>query len=546
MPRPADTSRASLFDLQGALAQWRAILGTDRVLTDDLSWYERSTSGLHKTIAAVLKPETIDSIAPILRIAGAHRVPLWPVSSGRNWGYGAAHPVLDGNVVVDLSALARIRAFDPELGLVTVEPGVTQGQLAQFLADGGHPFMAPTTGAGPSCSVLSNALERGFGLSPTCDHFAAVTAIEATLPDGRGYRSPLLDIGADQSAGAYKWGFGPYLDGLFAQGAFGIVTAATLSLARRPQATRMILFQLRAGHDVAALVERGRAIMQAFPGVVTSLKLTNRRLAMATTQPYPAGEIEDGVVAQATLERFGRSNGVGEWLGIVALHGEGAVVAAAARGVRTRLGREAQRFLLVSPARLRLAGGLRRALGRLAPATLVQKLDVLRRTLGLMQGRPDDLALRLAYWRSPAAAPATPPDPARDGCGILWYAPVVPIKGDCTRRYVDMVERVLRAHRFEPLITLTTVSPTAFDSTVPVLFDASLPEETRRAHACHAALLDEGLALGFAPYRHGVQSMDWLDRHSPGFMRLVGALKNAVDPAGILAPGRYAPPRTEA
>jgi 4-cresol dehydrogenase (hydroxylating) len=106
--------------------------------------------------------------------------------------------------------------------------------------------------------------------------------------------------------------------------------------------------------------------------------------------------------------------------------------------------------------------------------------------------------------------------------------------------YVRGVEAVCRAHGIDALLTLTVLNDRCIDSTVPVLFDPDSHEETVRAHACHAALFDEGRAEGFIPYRVGPRSMDWIVRPESSFFRLVSKLKGAVDPAGILDPGRYA------
>src|SRR5262249_43277345 len=155
----------------------------------------------------------------------------------------SALPVRDDCMILDLSALTRIRRFEAESGVVTVEPGVTQGMLADFLTRGGHPFLVPVTGAGPNCSLVGNALERGYGITPYTDHFGAVLALEAVLPDGSLYRSPLSELVADD-APAFKWGIGPYLDGLFTQGGCGVVTSVTIALARVPPHTKAILFSL--------------------------------------------------------------------------------------------------------------------------------------------------------------------------------------------------------------------------------------------------------------------------------------------------------------
>ena len=73
------------------------------------------------------------------------------------------------------------------------------------------------TGAGPTCSLVGNALERGYGITPYTDHFAAVTDIEAVLPDGSVYRTALREIAGDELARLFKWGIGPHTAGLFAQ-----------------------------------------------------------------------------------------------------------------------------------------------------------------------------------------------------------------------------------------------------------------------------------------------------------------------------------------
>jgi len=223
--------------LETAVARWRKILSPMYVLTgDSADVVMADTDWRAKCDYVVLKPADRDEVRMALAIAAEMRVPVHPVSTGRNWGYGSGRPPESSTrVILHLGRLDRIVDFDSQKGLVTLEPGVTQGVLARFLECNGARFMTPTTGAGPGCSVIGNALERGYGLTPYADHFAAVMGIEAVLPDGQIYRSPLATWGDDAAPlGHYKWGCGPYLDGLFSQGAFGVVTRMTIALARRP------------------------------------------------------------------------------------------------------------------------------------------------------------------------------------------------------------------------------------------------------------------------------------------------------------------------
>ena len=70
---------------------------------------------------AVLRPGTREEVQTCVRVANRARVPLYPISSGRNWGYGSRAPVSDA-VLLDLSRLNRIREFNEQLAYVTVEP----------------------------------------------------------------------------------------------------------------------------------------------------------------------------------------------------------------------------------------------------------------------------------------------------------------------------------------------------------------------------------------------------------------------------------------
>ena len=168
--------------------------------------YARCTSGVQRIVREVVFPRSPDEVTAIVHLAREHLVPLYPVSTGNNWGYGSANPVIDGCVVVHLSRMNRILDFDADSGLVTLEPGVTQGQLAAFLAKTSQRFLVPTTGAGPSGSILGNALERGYGITPLSDHFGALTSLKAVLPDGTEYASPLGRLGAPGAGKAFKWG----------------------------------------------------------------------------------------------------------------------------------------------------------------------------------------------------------------------------------------------------------------------------------------------------------------------------------------------------
>jgi UDP-N-acetylenolpyruvoylglucosamine reductase len=97
---------------------------------------ETATFRTHQKIPLILRPQSRDQVCEVIRIANRNGVPIYPVSTGRNWGYGSRVPVVSGCALVDLSGLKRIVDFNESLGYVTVQPGVTQRDLYNFLIAG--------------------------------------------------------------------------------------------------------------------------------------------------------------------------------------------------------------------------------------------------------------------------------------------------------------------------------------------------------------------------------------------------------------------------
>lgn len=528
--------------INAALDEWRALLGAAHVLIDTelTQRLGADTGGLERRVSAALCIAEPDLVAPVLHIARRHGVPVYPISTGNNWGYGTAMPTAEDCVLLDLSTMNRIRHFDPDFGVVTVEPGVTQGQLAAFLDAGGHDFMVPATGAGPNCSLLGNALERGYGITPHADHFAAVTDLEATLADGTHYRGPMRELGSDDLARLFRWGIGPHAMGLFSQGSFGVVTSVTIVLARRPECLRVGLFGLKEDTLLEPTVDAVRRVLTRLPGVVGGLNLMNRHRVLAMTAPYPFDRLgPDGLMPAALLQEMGRQYQIQPWTGFVALFGTRRVVAAAQHEIRMQLRGLATRLLFISP-----TGADRIAqVARWCPGAMGRRLErtaaTLASSLELVGGRPNETALPLAYWRQRVVQPARDRNPGRDGCGLMWYAPLVPMRSRQVREFVRMVQDLLPRHGLEPLVTFTSLGDRLFDSTVPLLFDRSDSASVAAARQCFLALFEAGRTIGCLPYRLGADQQALILPGPTDPIRLTDRLRAAIDPQGIVAPGRY-------
>ncbi|MDF0752150.1 FAD-binding oxidoreductase [Marinobacter sp. 71-i] len=527
---------------ESAIAEWVTILGESGVVKAGAADYGASTIGTKRSIPAVLRPANRDQVAEVLQVAQRWQVAVYPVSTGNNWGYGSANPVEEGCVILDLSRLDRISNFDSEMGVITVEPGVTQGALRDFLDQNDGDYLVPVTGAGPTCSILGNALERGYGITPITDHFSAVTKLEAILPDGTLYRTSLSELGGAEVDGLFKWGLGPYLDGLFSQGNFGVVVSMTIALAPAPETVTAFFFSIKDDARLEALIPTVRAVLRSLGGSVVAINLLNSQRMLSMMTPFPEDKAVNGVLPADEVDSLANSHGIPAWSGVGAIYAPKEVARAARRTLRRLLGPVTDRLVFINQRKVNTA----RRIAGLLPARLATRVkgmaDTLSGALEIMHGTPNDVALALAYWRSgKLPEPGQPKNPARDGCGLIWFAPLVPIRGNDVRRYIEMIERICPQYGVNPLITLTTINNRCFDSTVPLLFDRRDEEATARANECYRALYEAGQKEGFLPYRLNIDAMGILNTGDSAFSRLASQLKAAVDPNFILAPGRYIP-----
>src|SRR5689334_11749087 len=96
-------------DFTIAIGQFEQAVGKQWVFTSDadVDLYKDAFSPFlgepeERVASAAVAPDTAEQVQAIVRIANQYRVPLYPVSTGRNLGYGGSAPVYSGSVVVDL------------------------------------------------------------------------------------------------------------------------------------------------------------------------------------------------------------------------------------------------------------------------------------------------------------------------------------------------------------------------------------------------------------------------------------------------------------
>src|SRR5262249_35726633 len=108
----------------------------------------------------------------------------------------------------------------------------------------------------------------------------------------------------------------------------------------------------------------------------------------------------------------------------------------------------------------------------------------------------------------------------------------------------DLTTRIVLEHGFEPQMSLSLATERSAICVTTISYDRHVAEEDERALACYKELTEELIARGYPPYRLNVRSMTY-PHGSHEYGAVIGKLKAALDPNGILAPGRYDAPQPE-
>lgn len=324
------SSKSTNFDhrLIQAVKAWEALLGSEKV-SFQVESYQKNTIDSNREIPAVVKLSSTNEIALAIKIAQKFNIKVYPISTGNNWGYGSSLPVSENCVIFDLKTMNKIVDFDAELGTVTLEPGVTQQMLFDFLQKEKAPFLVPVTGAGPNCSILGNALERGYGITPHTDHFAAVNCLTAVLPNGEIYRSNFSEVNAEQIDKIHKWGLGPYLDGIFTQSNMGIVTQITIDLKKKPESIEFFTFKINKDAKLEETVKIIQEILEEVGDNLSGINLMNDNRVISMSADFPSDQLNpDGSNHDEVFNRIAKKLHITPWTGIGAIYGSKEIVKA--------------------------------------------------------------------------------------------------------------------------------------------------------------------------------------------------------------------------
>lgn len=275
------------------IEQLQDALGADQVLTlpEAQGPYLADWRGRYQGRAqAVVLPQTTEAVAQVVRLCVAAQVPIVP--QGGNTGLcGGATPDESGNaVVVSMTRLNRIRAIDATNFSITAEAGVTLDAL-KTATESVNRLYPLTLGAGHLTTLGGTLATNAGGLQVLRYGMTRdlCLGLEVVLPDGRIW-SKLSGLRKDNTGYDLKQLF------IGAEGTLGLITAATMKLYPLPAARALIWLDLPdvtqaiAAHALAQTVFAGAQTAAELMSPVT-LSLVRKHLPEAT---LPASVEGDG------------------------------------------------------------------------------------------------------------------------------------------------------------------------------------------------------------------------------------------------------------
>lgn len=505
----------------------------DQILSERaIQKYQLNCEGFTRNIPFVFKPANEKSVLAFVELCAQTETAFYPISTGHNWGYGTSLPSQSEIVLVDLSSLDKIQV-DAELGLAVVQPGVTPQKLYDYLQKQNSHWMVPLTGAGRHGSLVGNALERGFGLNPIIDHFESVISVRAVLYDGTIYESRLANMGAFKSDQVSKWKVGPAMEGLFSQSNFALVLSLNIQLAPRPHKVDLLVIKGQS-HQINLAVELCQELRLRFGGSLGGMNFSNR-LRVDSTLTTAIGESKTTTLGRTLKKILGLD--LTDFQVILPIFSSDKVYERVGKEIVKLSRQKGFRPVIVREGLIKKLLKLKSFLLFKFLAEFWEQAESISQFINMMKGMPTDFALRIAYSETPGKNLSN--NPAHDGVGLFWFAPILRLKYEDFNALIEILERVLPRYQQKIMWTFMIFGHSLVEATIPLYFERDNKDAQARALQCWDELFEACLAKGFAPYRYSIEHMHRCDYRDPKLRTLQFKIKEAFDPKFKIAPGRY-------
>jgi 4-cresol dehydrogenase (hydroxylating) flavoprotein subunit len=462
------------------------------------------------TASAVVMPESVEEVQEVVRIAGRHNVPLWTHSTGRNNGYGGPAPRVKGSVIVSLRNMNRVLEIDEECAYAVVEPGVRWFDLYEAIRAGNHRLMLSIADLGWG-SVMGNTLDHGVTYMPYGVDMGMQCGMEVVLANGQVMRTGMGAMPGNHSWHVYKRGLGPTPDQLFMQSNFGIVTKMGVWLMPYPEVYMPLWLRVWRDEDLAEVVDILRVLM--LDGTIRMVpQLMNTLLLGAVLSSRHEWYDGDDPMPEEVIDRMARELEIGRWIMRFALYGDEAVVD--------------HRFEKIKAAFGRIEGaevwGAKHS---------PEEVSSLTNTAERIQGGVPDLDWNnMTAWYGGGEG------------GHIGFSPVAPLVGRHANTLRDLLRGMVNEAGLDYIVGWLPINARSIIHITMVIFDTKDERQVQSAYDVSKRLVVEAAKLGYGEYRAHLDFMDLAaDQYSfnnHAYMRFCETIKDALDPQGILSPGK--------
>jgi len=505
----------TMTGLSAALDDFIAALGPDRVIADAEALPEWRDPFQHESwddfaASAIVMPETVEEIQEVVRIAGRHGIPLWTHSTGRNNGYGGPAPRVKGSVIVSLRNMNKVLEINEELGYAVVEPGVRWFDLYEAIQAQKARLMISVADLGWG-SVIGNTLDHGITYMPYGVDFGLPCGMEVVLADGSLLRTGMGAMENNPSWHVYRRGLGPTPDQLFMQSNFGIVTKMGVWLMPYPEVYMPLWLRVWRDDDLGPVIDILRKLM--LDGTIRMVpQVMNAVLLGAVFSKRDLWHDGDGPMPEEAIERMARELEIGRWCMRFALYVDEAVVDHRYEKIR-------RAFAAIEGAEVWGA--------KHAP----EEIPSLEHPAERIQGGVPNLEWnQMTGWYG------------GDAGGHIGFSPAAPLVGRHALELRDLMRGMLGEAGLDYIAGMLPVSARSFVHITMVIFDTANEAQARSAYDVSKRLVVEAGKRGYGEYRAHLDFMDlaadqyaWNDH---AYLRFCETIKDALDPQGILSPGK--------
>ncbi|MBV2358686.1 FAD-binding oxidoreductase [Thalassococcus sp. CAU 1522] len=255
----------------------RAALGPGAVLTGaDAAPFSHDWTGAYAwQPVCVARPSSTAEVSAVMKIATETRTPVVPVGGNTGLAGGTAG---DGSIMLSLDRMTAIREIRPEARLAVVEAGVILSQLHE--AADAHDLVFPLTFGAKGSARVGGFLSTNAGGSNVLRYGNTrdlVLGIEAVLADGR-----VMNL----MSALHKDNSGLNLKHLLigAEGTLGVITGAVLKLVPKPRAYATAMVGVASLDDALALLNR---LQEATGGAVEACEYMSQPYLDEVARRFP-------------------------------------------------------------------------------------------------------------------------------------------------------------------------------------------------------------------------------------------------------------------